>query len=270
MPGRTSLKRTTPSYQRQRAGGFVGSRSRSLAMGKARAQPRHQVAYGSFGETKYFDAGINADLTVATGVWTGSEVQCVNFINSDGITAAYSGTSLLPSEGGSGYGQVNGNRFHLKKIRVRGSISADASAAAVTPGTGLAYRIMLIHDSAPNGAQAQGEVIMQDIGTDHTLWSFKNMAGSGSRFRILKDQLGILPATTVVDTTSSTGRTAFGTAEFSFQYQPTVPLNISVKSNASADPTVANLVDGNIFLLFHSNGKPMTIHAVSRAYYADK
>lgn len=271
MPGhvRRDLKRTVPQYASGRnvMRANVGKR-RGAAMAASRST---RLMAGSYaGETKYFDCGINTLVTGAADAWTATEVPCDNYVNSSGTAAAYTDSALLPSAGGSAYGQINGNRFHLKKLRVRGTITVGAQGSQADPSNARPYRLLLVHDSGPNGNQAQGEDILQDIGAGETLYSFKRMASQGSRFRILKDQIGVLHPTVAFTDGANVGTQGFSTAEFSFQYQPTAPLNISVKSNASSTPTIANLVDGNIFLLLGTNGKQMTIVASSRAYYSDK
>lgn len=274
MPGkvRVSLKRTVPSYGR--AGRFVGAQSqRASKMASARGSAAPYRAYG-YGETKYFDTGIKAVMTSGSTDWTGSEVPCDNYVNSSGTKAAYTDSALIPSAPGVSYGQVSGNRYHLKKLRVRGIIQRQVAPNAADVTQGFRYRLMLVHDSGPNGAQAQGEDVMQDVGEDETIFSFKRMAAQGSRFRILKDQTGILE--NIISgsdhaTLPSTLSLGYQTIPFSFQYVPTTPINISVRSAAAASaPSIGNLVDGNIFLLLQTNGQQLTLTGASRCYYTDK
>lgn len=272
MPGRTSLKRTVPSYQRQRAGAFVGAHSRAVSMGKARTRGSN-VPYKvySMGETKYFDVGINATVLSGASAWTATEVPCDKYVNSSGVAAPYLDSALIPSAPGVSYGQVSGNRFHMKKIRVRGHLTSDSLLDQGIMSQGLLYRLMLVHDSGPNGAQAQGEEVMQDVGEAETLYSFKRMASQGSRFRILKDQIGTIETSNTFTDGADKGTIGHLTVPFSFQYAPTAPLTISVKSAAAASaPSIGNLVDGNIFLLLQTNAKAIKIVASARCYYSDK
>ncbi len=230
----------------------------------------------SFDETKYFDCGINTAVTWSGASWADSEVPCDNFVNSSGTAAAYTDSALVPSAVGSGYGQVNGNRYKLKKIRVRGNLSTAVRVDQADVQAPLMTRLLLVMDMQPNGAQAQGEDIIQDMGAGgENLFSFKRVASTSGRFRILKDHFVILqPGYTATDhaTNSSTNSNVLYSENFSFQYQPKTPILCNIKSG-NATPTVAGLVNCNIFMLLASNTSTSavacTIVGSSRAYYVD-
>ncbi len=253
------------------AGRQNGGFRRSMAVGRARGAPAAGATV--FNETKYFDCGIATSVTWAGSDWSASEVPCDNYVNSSGSSAAYTDSCLLPTAIGSAYGEVNGNRYKLKKIRVRGSLRTPVlvdQADAVLP---VFVRLMLIHDEQPNGAQAQGEDIMQDIGAAaENLFSYKRVASTSGRFRILKDNfITLQPAVAATDGASTNSSTAEG-ATFSFQYQPNAPILVNVKSG-SATPTIASTINCNMFLLVAANRAgaaiAIGINAASRAYYVD-
>lgn len=246
-----------------------GTRSRAPKQGVSHHAPRRYVS-GVAGETKYFDVGINTSVTSSAASWADSEVPADNYINSSGAAAAFTESQLVPNAIGSGYGQVNGNRYLMKKIRVRGQIFFTANLEDLTDLVGaVIYRLMLVMDTAPNGTQAQGEDVMQDLGANENLYSFKRMAEQGSRFRILKDQIGHLQPAVAGTDGSNTNSQRFESAAFSFQYAPTKPILCNIRSG-NAVPAIAGLVDCNIFLLLATNGSGMTIMAASRCYYMDK
>ncbi len=219
-------------------------------------------------ETKYFDTGINVALTSGVSDWTGTEVPCDNTVNSSGVAAAYTDSCLIPTAIGSGYGQVNGNRYKLKKLRVRGSLRGNVLPNLADPSPGLRVRLMLVLDTQPNGLQAQGEDVMQDIGANETLYSFKRIADSSGRFRIVKDEFYQMnPAVTIPDGTN-TGSQSFNNEQFSFQYTPKEPQQINIKSG-NATATIAGTITHNYFLLLHTEGQEITITAAARAYYYD-
>ncbi len=275
MPPRTVV--TTKTFS-GRAAQFR-ARTRG-ASGASRAQSRGGTSVtrrsASFDETKYFDTGINAGVLFAGTDWSDTEVPCDNFVNSSGTAAAYTNSALVPSAIGSGYGQVNGNRYKLKKIRIRGTLGTAIQADQADVPAPCNVRLMLVMDEQPNGAQAQGEDIMQDIGTAaENLYSYKRVASTSGRFRILKDQFMVLqPAVTATDhaTNSSTNSNVRYSQQFSMQYSPKVPKLVNIKSG-NATPTVAGLVNCNIFLLLAGvNGTTVTtivIQAASRCYYVD-
>ncbi len=224
-------------------------------------------------ETKYFDVGINASVTVAGTTWADSEVPASNYVNSSGTAAVYTDSALLPTAIGSGYGEVNGNRFRLKKLRVRGRAFANAAMDQADVVAPAAVRIILVMDEQPNGAQAQGEDIMQDIGAaNENMYSYQRVAESSGRFRILKDHTTILDVSAAAtDGTNTSSNNYYGTS-FSFLYQPKVPKVVNIKSG-NATPNVSGTVDCNIFLLAYcvrgTTASAINIVAASRAYYCD-
>lgn len=272
--GRTVQTKRSRTYQVQGQGGATG---KPLQWGTKPVHLRapyqtgpRKYGYG-IGETKYFDVGIRATVTSGSADWTASEVPCDNYVNSSGTAAAYTDSALIPSAPGVSYGQVSGNRYKLKKIRVRGILQFATLPDQADVSLGKRFRLMLVYDSSPNGAQAQGEDVMQDVGADETLFSFKRMAAQGSRFRILKDQIGILENHVAGTDGSNVNSLGFMTHSFSFQYAPKDPISVSVKSAAAASaPSIGNLVDGNIFLLLQTNSSAINIVGSSRCYYNDK
>jgi len=239
------------------------SRSRS-----ASARPVHVLYMPTGDETKYFDTSQSQTVSSAAD-WTGAEVPSTNYVQSDGTTVgAYTDSALIPSAIGAGYGQVNGSKYKIKKIRCRGQIvpsvvsdQADVPAPAIV-------RVALIHDTRPNGAQAQGEEVFSDMGTTgQNNWAFMSMgAGQAGRFRILKDFFTVIqPGAAGTDgaNTNSASRTA---STFAFTWKPKVPLEVLLKANSST-PTVASLSSANIFLLAHSSTGSVSIEGCSRCYF---
>jgi len=232
------------------------------------AAPKPSAMSILYPETKYFDTSFNAPLVGASGNWTSTEVPCDAYVDADGSTAAYTASALIPSAIGSGYGQVDGNRYKLKKIRVRGQITRAPASDQADMNVGTPVRLMLIHDTQPNGAQAQGEDIMQAIGAEEDLYSFKRVSNAGGRFRILKDEFFFLENIVAGTDAANTNSLGFSSALFSFQYVPKTPITVNVKSG-SATPAVSQLVTDNIFLLCQPAGTTVVIKGCARAYYAD-
>lgn len=223
-------------------------------------------------ETKYFDTALTQTVAAAAD-WTGTEVPASSYISSDGTTvSAYTDSALVPSAVGAGYGQVIGSKYYLKALRVRGQLISNAASdqADVLPATTVV--LALVHDTQPNGAQAQGEEVFTDLGAANQCTnSFQAMgAGSGGRFRIIKRKVFVLQPGTASTDGTNTSSVVNGTANFSFEYQPKNPILCCIKSN-SATPTIASISDNNFFLLAHASqgNPPVTIAAASRAYYCD-
>lgn len=223
-------------------------------------------------ETKYFDTSFGGTMSTAAD-WTGSEVACTNYLQSDGTTlGAYTDSALIPSASGSGYGQVVGTKYRIKKLRIRGGIWPAVVTDSADVLQARFVRVVLVHDTQPNGAQAQGESVFPDMG-DSTQCNFSFLAmgaGSGGRFRVLKDEFvkldpGVAGADSLATATNSCTNQG---AEFNFQYTPSKPIDVRIKPSSST-PTVASLSDCNIFLLAHCNTGVTSIAGCARVYYDD-
>lgn len=257
---------------RKREGSYSGARSMSMSRSRSRSRgaPVTVLYMPTADETKYFDTA-QSQTVAAAADWTGTEVPSGSYIQSDGTTVgAYTDAALIPSAIGAGYGQVVGSKYKIKKIRVRGEVmSAVVSDAADVPGP-ASVRVCLIHDTRPNGAQAQGEEVFTDMGgADQCNYSFLAMgAGQAGRFRILKDFFVVLQPQVAGTDGASTNSIARGGALFSFTWKPKVPYEVLLKANSST-PTVASLSNCNIFLLAHasSSSPGVTIKSCARTYY---
>lgn len=224
------------------------------------------------GEVKYFDVGINAAVTTAGTTWADTEVPADNYVNSGGAAAVYTDSCLIPTAQGSGYGQVNGNKYLLKTIRIKGSLFVGLLAGLTTVQNSIPVRLVLVMDNMPSGAQAQGEDVFQDFGeTPENAYSFLRMASGGGRYTILKDKIvTLLPQTTVNNTTVTTVSQSYSQPHFKFAVK--VNKEVQIKTG-NATPTIAGTVNCNIFLLAYAYlgtaAQAVTVQAASRAYYVD-
>lgn len=221
-------------------------------------------------DVKYFDTSMNQAISSAAD-WTGTEVPCTNYLQSDGTTlGAYTDSALIPSAIGAGYGQVNNNKYFIKKIRLRGFITGTIFSDQADMGASASVRLVLVMDMQPNGTQAQGENIFTDMGTtfqaQHSFLA--TAAGSGGRFKILKDKFFTLnPAAAGTDGANTNSFVRTG-AHFKFNYNFGKPLQVMLKAN-SATPNVASLSNCNIFLIAHSDQNSAVVNACARCYYTD-
>lgn len=253
---------------------FAGRASRprgALYSAARRSSFRSGFAINS-SETKYFDVGINAIVTCAGTSWADSEVPCDNYVNSSGTAAAYTDSALIPTANGSGYGQVNGNRYRFKKLRVRGAVDIAPVSADTVTNESLTVRLVLVMDTQPNGAQAQGEDVFQDIGAaGENQFSFQRVSALSGRFQILKDKvLNIQRITAVNNAAATTVSSAFERKTFDMTYAPGDGFVVNVASG-NATPTVAGLITCNIFMLAFAGSfaavSSARIQAASRCYY---
>lgn len=222
-------------------------------------------------ETKYFDTSFSQTVS-AVADWTGTEVPCTNYIQSDGTTlGAYTDSALIPSAIGAGYGQVNGNKYYLKKLRIRGGLFPGVGSDQADVIGPYSVRIIVVQDMQPNGAQAQGETVFTDMGTaPQVQYSFLAMAaGAGGRFRVWKDKTYMVqPGVAGTDGASTLSITSTG-FNFKCNLNFKKPIQVQLKAN-SATPTVASLSNNNFFILAHASlaGSPV-LSGCARAYYTD-
>lgn len=222
-------------------------------------------------ETKYFDTVFSQTIASAQD-WTGTEVPCVNYLQSDGTTVgAYTDSALIPSSIGAGYGQVNGSKYLLKKLRLKGSVIPTVRSDQADVISPVGVRIILVQDMQPQGAQAQGETIFSDMGNQFQMhYSFLAMAaGAGGRFRILKDKLFMCQPGQAGADGAATNSVSSNGFNFKFNVNFNKPIQVMLKAN-SATPTVASLSNCNIFLIAHATAAiTPVINGAARAYYCD-
>jgi len=262
---RTYVKAMLPGGSRP---GKLAAATKALRSAARSAARSRIIAFSPQGETKYFDVSFTQTVSIAAD-WTGSEVPCTNYIQSDGTTVgAYTDSALVPSAVGAGYGQVVGSKYHLKKIRVRGFVAGDVGSDQADVPAPSIVRVVLVQDLRPNGAQAQGEAVFTDMGgSAQATFSFLAMgAGTGAQFKILADEFVVLQPAVAGTDGANTNSTARQGAYFTFQHIFKTPVNCFLKANSST-PTVASLSSNNIFLLAHANVGSISISGVSRAYY---
>jgi len=269
--GRSRSRSSASSYSTQMSLGGksnfpLGASARSSSRG--RTGPVTVLYMPTQDETKYFDTSQSQTISSAAD-WTGSEVPSTNYVQSDGTTVgAYTDAALIPSAIGAGYGQVNGSKYRIKKIRCRGIVTSVPAGDNNDVGAPAGVRVVLVQDTRPNGAQAQGEEVFTDMGgASQCNFSYLAMgAGQAGRFRILKDHFVVLDPAVAATDGASTNSFARNGAMFSFTWKPKTPPEVLLKANSST-PTVASLSSMNVFLLAHSDSGSMSIQACSRTYY---
>lgn len=258
-------------YKRGRSrtrSGDTTPRAMSVSRSRSRGAQAVRVFMAPPGETKYFDTSFGQTIATAAD-WTGTEVPCTNYIQSDGSTlGAYTDSALIPSAVGSAYGQVVGGKYRIKKIRVRGALVSTALPDLADVPVSNIVRLCLVLDTRPNGAQAQGEEVFGDMGTAaQNSFAFLAMGGGqGGRFRILKDFMVVEDAvTSATDGTNTNSSTRAGQI-FQFTWKPRVPFEVILKTSGST-PAIAQLSFANIFLLCHGSLNGTTLSGCSRVYY---
>jgi len=261
-----------------------GRVARSARVASARAQysraryaaPAVVYRRNTGAERKYFDVGINAAITAGGASWTGTEVPCANYVPSNGGNpAVYTDSSLIPSEQGSGYGQIVGQKYNLDKIRVKGFVSIPTLTDQADIPPGAVCRLVLVMDTQCNGTQAQGEAILQDVGAlQENVNCFTKVGSASGRYRILKDKTVTLNVSAVGTDAANTNSCGFNIAQFKLSHRFAKPPLVQILANVGGGiPATSALINYNVFLLCYCAGPAavttVSVLAASRCYYTD-
>lgn len=231
---------------------------RAVKVSKARSVVPRTMGPFAHTESKYFDSFVNAALIAESVDWTGTEVDPT------------ANSLFTPSEGADIDNRV-GRKVSLYKLAIRGAIIPDAISDQADILQVPACRLILFMDMQTNGAQAQGETVMQGPGAATgvlTFSTFQNTANFG-RFRVLRDKtykLGIVTAGT--DGASTTSQ-ALQTIPFKLTVKFSKP--VEVRFNATNAGTIGDIVDNSFHMLAQKSGSPF-VHNISyqaRGYYKD-
>ncbi len=256
--GMSKRQRTNGKGNGGRYGGYVGHASAGALM-------------SYLPETKYFDTAVDGHTIATAADWTGTEVPCDVRIGGDGSTVtAYTDSALIPSAQGTGYGELLGTRYRLKAIRIKGSLNAAVQSDQADVARAAIVRVVLVMDTNANGAQAQGETVFTDFGSDAVNCnSFLNMGTTGGKFRILRDMRVMLQPAVAGTDAANTNTVVRESSLFHMQWKPKKPLVVSLKASA-ATPATSQLQSHNIFLLaLTDSGAGANIDFACRAYFCD-
>lgn len=256
-------------YKRARSGDAAKSPSKKRRT-NARAVTRRAASTFPV-EVKYFDTAFSASVA-STADWAAANVAMTSVVGGDGALAGYTDCGLIPSAVGTGYGQIIGNKYIARALRVRGELSCtplNGQTVVVNPPS---VRVVLVHDTQPNGAQELGPNVFLDMGTASiNNYSFQQMgAGMPGRFKILGTKEYFFRDCSVVnDAAGVSSSITLAKVPFSFVKQWKRGLKTCIKAGGTT-PAIAQLIDNNIFLLAHATpGYTVTIQGCGRCYYVD-
>jgi len=229
-------------------------------------------------EMKYFDTSFGGVQFSTANDWSAAVMAASAYMAADGSTVtAYNIAPIIPSAIGSGYGQIVGNKYAIRKLKVRGVILPEASVTQTYSGIDSRTRLLVLMDKQPNGSQVQPTDLLTDWGSNYNnLDSFLAVGTAGaSRYRVLFDRTYIHHVEGTSNNTTA-GSTSTAQSAIPVKWTKTFkkPLMVNVKSNSST-PAVASLYDCNIFLVgLHydqSNGTPgnCKLWGTSRCCYVD-
>lgn len=229
---------------------------------------------------KYFDVNFDGVALSTANDWSAAVLQTSNYIGSDGTTVSASGgayAALIPSATGSGYGQTQGNKYHIRKLKLRGLLLPEAATGGTVTGLPCRSRLIMLMDKQPNGVQAQPTDLLTDwASAANNLDSFLAVgSGGASRYRVLMDRTFIhRPAACVNNAAGTTVSTTYEPASVKMTKTFKKPIVVSLKGGVTTISLNA-LYDCNIYLVgLHYNqsgGTPGSckLWATSRCCYID-
>lgn len=235
--------------------------------------PKELASRARKGEVKYFDTSFDYTLSTANDWGTSTVLLAATYVNSSGSVASYVGAPLIPSSIGSGYGQIVGNSYLIKRIKVRGVLYPGTNNTADAVRNGNAVRLIMVQDMQPNGAQAAANTFLTDFGVGgQNISSFMSIAsGTGGRFRFLYDKIIKLPVGTSACSAPPQINTGGQLEVVEFEKTWKRGLRVYV-TNTTPGPAVANLSNCNIFLVAQSSNSGVATvlwRACTRCSYYD-
>lgn len=276
--GASNTKEAAARRKRQRIdeSAFIVPRGHQGGTSVIAPPPPPRLMRQSMAETKYFDCVFSDSFTPASATtWAGCEISMSKYRNNVGVLAAYTNNSILPTSQGSGYGEVNGTRYELKKVRVRGHVvPANHPTGLSNIATSIVSRILLVLDTQPNLGQAQAEEVMADSYTYGQCNSLMKVSDGTGRFRILKEAKFEHDPIPQWDPVAATMETAYGAKYFQLDHKFQTPLKVTFKGEGGGVPSGDRNYNYNIFLIAVCLHVTQLTHACTwegytRAYYTD-
>lgn len=273
MPKRARSKKATQAAAEERAMKRI---DRAVARYGAGAVAKYySPATRMRPEMKYFDTSYNGVSLSTANDWSTSVLTASNYIASDGSTiTAYSLAPIIPSAVGSSYGQVVGNKYMIRKIKVRGFLRPDPTdGASANIGVDCRSRLIMLMDKQPSGVQAQPTDIFTDWGSNfNNLDSFQAVGTAGmARYRVLYDRTFVHHVEAV---NSGSGDSAFSAVPIKISKTFKKGIVVNIRSNSSV-PAMASLYDCNIYLVGLTYNESagaagaVKLYATARCCYTD-
>jgi len=209
-------------------------------------------------ERKYWDAEAHINIATVGASWIGTIAD-----------PPTKNTIFSPSEGNDIDGRI-GRKVQIKKIQVRGALSAPAKNALTAPEDGVIVRILLVQDTQTNGTLMDPSNLLKSGAMASLLtniFAFQNTESFG-RYRVLKDKF--YPIQRLNSVQDVAGQDASGVIrKFSFSYKPRKP--IIVHYNNTNGGTVADITDHSFHIIagFDDPDMNVTLDYKSRVVYVD-
>lgn len=174
--------------------------------------------------------------------------------------------SLFAPVQGDDFNQRDGRKVAVLAIKIRGLVNVPDASDLTASRSGTKVRIIVYQDKQTNGAQAQGEDVMQSV-ANNALQTFQNPANFG-RFRVLKDMvMNLVPGGVTYDGTNieQFGRT------YSFKINIRFRKPVIVHYNSTTTATITAIVDNSFHLIANTNSIELapTIQYVVRTTFID-
>lgn len=232
-------------------------RRRRRAPRQPARQPQVQRVTSS--ESKYFTSLRSSVAIPESTDWSGTELDPTTL---NTLCAPIEGTDISTRDG---------RRIEVYKISIRGVISMTSAPDQTDVLSSPATRLILYVDQQTNGAQSQGEQLMEAPSTATaplSFCSFQSLASLG-RFRVLRDK--VYRGTVMTAGTDGANTNSIATVNVPFTMTVKFKNPLVMRFNATNGGSVADIID-NSFHLIGQKSSTAYVHTLDyqcRTYYKD-
>lgn len=184
-------------------------------------------------EKKFKDYDLLAQATSPT--WAGSE------LDPTGIGC------LSAVAQGDGESERDGRVYQIHSLHIKGWIETQAVESDTNPMDDFMTRLVLVQDTQTNGAQLNGEDVIDTVSSVYDINGFRNLQYS-TRFKVLKDKM---LRTTGANTAMNEGAPNLfsnGSVRIPFSFNKRFKKPITVRCS-STTATVAAVTDNSLHLI---------------------
>lgn len=220
---------------------------RARAVALSRKNPYLRTGGFSNIELKFYDTFFATDEVATT--WTGGEIDPLTKLN------------LCSPQNGTGESNRDGKNFTIKHLMIKGQVNYEWTNDQPDLSNGGLVMIKVVLDTQTNGAQCQGEDIMDDS-QDPKALAFRNL-DYRTRFKILASRTVSIVPTVAFPDGSNTGTVTGQAKPFSVYLKN---LNIGVSTNGNAG-TIADIMDNSLHVIACATNAGFNVMYKSRARF---
>jgi len=170
------------------------NRGGQIAMQVERAPINTRIGYASVartrgaavtGEMKYYDCSANRTIPVLGTSWVAANRMDPEYVQNNVLDPL---TLFVPTLGTNVFNRI-GKSVKVLRIKIKGTVRMNTSAAQTLADTAMIVRVLLVQDNQTNSAAVNPGLVLADgdIAGILTVLTFQNFNNFG-RFKVLKDK----------------------------------------------------------------------------------